>query len=605
MPDSMRDFHWLAPSALVAAALPSLLAFNVAPSATFLNQALAVLCWGLLALATAHALPLNPEAGRRALRAVVAPAAALLLTLLMAAAAAWVGGLPRPLATSAAGILLAAAVLLAAGAWAAAAGRDRAPRIFALFCLGWLLAGLLNSVIAAVQVFAPQWADGDWIARSTLAGRAIGNLRQPNHLCTLLLWALIAAMALRELRVLSVRAHAVAVPCLIVALVLTASRTAVVGVALLALFGLADRRLSRPLRIWLLLMPVLYGVAWAAMALWSSWSQEVFGGQQRLVEADLSASRFAIWADTLGLVAAHPWLGVGFGQFNFAWSLTPFPQRPPAFFDHAHNLFLQWAVELGLPAALALTAALGLALWRIAAWAWRETDHASATAARMSLVMLLLVALHSQLEYPLWYAYFLLPTAWLLGFGLAGAAASPSGVNRRLGTGATARGARAALAAAGVALAIGSVLAVADYTRVAVIFDSGSTRPLSERIVQGQRSWLFAHHADYAAATVNPQPEQEMEAFGRASHYLLDTRLMTAWADAFAARGELDRAQHLAARLREFRNPQSADYFEVCKQPAPPSAAAPYQCQSPSGAPLDWRDFLQRAPGSSGASATQ
>ena len=62
----------------------------------------------------------------------------------------------------------------------------------------------------------------------------------------------------------------------------------------------------------------------------------------------MSGSRFGIWANTLALIRMHPWTGVGLGEFNLAWSLTPFPGRPIAFFDHTHNLVLQFAVELGL-----------------------------------------------------------------------------------------------------------------------------------------------------------------------------------------------------------------------------------------------------------------
>ena len=594
MTEPSPDLHWLVPTAIAAAALPSLLAFNVAPSATFLNQALALLCWGLFALATAHAVRLDRRALSIVLQALQLPGFALLLVMLMALGAWFWGGLPASLALSGLGSVLGACVLLLAGAWAGASGAQGAARIFGVFCLGWLLAGLANGGIAAIQVFAPQWADGDWIARSALPGRAVGNLRQPNHLCTLLLWALIATLALRELRALSSRATALALPALVLALVLTASRTAVIGVALLALVGLVDRRLSRTLRVWLLLMPAIYGLAWGGMALWASWSQEVFGGQQRLAEADLSASRLRIWSDTLGLIAAHPWLGVGFGQFNFAWSLTDFPHRPPAFFDHSHNLFLQWAAELGLPAALLLSASLGLALWRMGKRAWSQADTRCSTAARMALVMLLMVALHSQLEYPLWYAYFLLPTAWLLGFGLAASSSHPGEAPEPERLAPVQRPA-AALAVASLALVLASLAAVADYTRVAVIFDNQSPRPLTERIEDGQRSWLFAHHADYAAATVNPHPEQEMPAFDRATHYLLDTRLMMAWADAYAARADLERARHLAARLREFSNPNSADYFAPCAATPAQTAQPPYQCQPPSSSHLRWQDFLQPA----------
>ena len=93
----------------------------------------------------------------------------------------------------------------------------------------------------------------------------------------------------------------------------------------------------------------------------------VFGGEVQLQKSDISSSRFGIWSNTLALIAAHPWAGVGFGEFNFAWSLTPFPGRPTAFFDHTHNLPLQLAVELGLPLATLVIVLLLAALWR----AWR------------------------------------------------------------------------------------------------------------------------------------------------------------------------------------------------------------------------------------------
>jgi O-antigen ligase len=60
-----------------------------------------------------------------------------------------------------------------------------------------------------------------------------------------------------------------------------------------------------------------------------------------------------------------------------AWTLTPLPGRPTAFFDHAHNLPLHLAAELGLPLALAVMAlllgAFGSAAWRAwrcSRWAW-------------------------------------------------------------------------------------------------------------------------------------------------------------------------------------------------------------------------------------------
>jgi len=79
-----------------------------------------------------------------------------------------------------------------------------------------------------------------------------------------------------------------------------------------------------------------------------------------------------------------------------------------------------------------------------------------------------------------------------------------------------------------------------------------------------------------------------MPAFARASHYLLDTRLMVAWAEALAQSGDIERARHLAARLREFRNPAADEFFAPCADAT--LQPRPFQCDAPSRA-LDWRDF--------------
>ena len=88
-------------------------------------------------------------------------------------------------------------MLLLSGA--AVRASPQAVPLFALFCSGWVVAGVLNAALGALQVFAPGVPDGQWIARSGLVGRAVGNLRQPNHLSSLLLWSAIAVIPLLEL----------------------------------------------------------------------------------------------------------------------------------------------------------------------------------------------------------------------------------------------------------------------------------------------------------------------------------------------------------------------------------------------------------------------
>ncbi len=581
---------WLA---ACAACLPALLAYNLSPSPTYLNQALAFLLWaGFVALSA----PARPGRGPWAVWAALA---------LLAGAALWSwgpGSLPPSLALSALATLFAAAVVLAGGAGARA--RPDGVALFTAFAWAWVAAGVFNIAIALVQVFAPGVPDGEWLAASGIPGRAVGNLRQPNHLSSLLLWHCIAVVALFELGRLRRVWAALLLALGVFAVVLTASRTGLVSVLLLACWGLLDRRLSRSARVLLLAAPLAYALSWVGMAQWAALTQHTFGGAQRLAEADVGGSRVAIWRDTLVMIAQQPWAGVGFGEFNLAWTLTPLPQRPVAFFDHTHNLPLQLAVELGLPLATLVMLLLLLALVLAGLAAWRASGDAS-TAQRAAVLMVVMIGLHSLLEYPLWYSYFLLPAAWAWGFALQPAAAQaeagPEGVSAP-------RPSRAVVAGAAL-VAAGAVFSVVDYLRVAAIFSaSAGAQPLAARVAEGQKSVFFAHHADYAAVTAGlPVPEPE-RAFARAVHFLLDARLMMAWSLSLAERGRVDEASHIAERLREFRKPDAEAFFAICDQAAsasapaagavpaasapaaPAPAASAFPCRPPARA-LGWRAF--------------
>ncbi|MDP3611580.1 MAG: hypothetical protein Q8R98_06995, partial [Rubrivivax sp.] len=122
--------------AAAAAALPALLAYNVSPSPTFLNQALAFALWGGFVVLTASA------AGRGLWRLNTA-----LGLMILAAAASWLfGSLPASLALASIGTLAAAALLSVGGNSAAA--RPDAPSLFAAFSWAWLVAGALCVLVA-------------------------------------------------------------------------------------------------------------------------------------------------------------------------------------------------------------------------------------------------------------------------------------------------------------------------------------------------------------------------------------------------------------------------------------------------------------------------
>lgn len=110
--------------------------------------------------------------------------------------------------------------------------------------------------------------------------------------------------------------------------------------------------------------------------------------------------RLAIWSTTTEIIAAHPFLGVGQGNFpaaSPAYGLVDVGGLP---FDHAHDLVLNVAAELGLVGLAVLVLFLGALLKSVrTVLSHRESDlYPLAVALTASLLALLV---NSITEYPL------------------------------------------------------------------------------------------------------------------------------------------------------------------------------------------------------------
>ena len=573
--------------ALLAIAAPTLIAAHDPPSVTFYNQALAVLGWGLWLAWMDRApggldTPATPraQAGHWALTGMLAVLAAA------AFGSGVFGTLPAGLSLMGGGMSLAALLAFHSG-WRQGRSVTR-DGIAELFFGALAVAGGLGLLLAAVQVFMPSWADGTFIASPNMAGRAVGNLRQPNHFSTLLVFAAAGLAWLGARRRLRPGVAALGVALCIGGIVLTASRTGMVAMVFLTAWGVLDRRLPRTLRVTLVAAPLLYGAWWGGMWLLAHADRTVaFAGETRLHDSsDISSSRFKIWANVLSLIQQHPWWGVGYGEFNLAWTLTPFPNRPAAFFDHTHNVVLQWAVELGLPAAIVLSL---LALWgwwslvRPGSEGERQTGEPATVGA--AAVIVTTAGLHSLLEYPLWYSYFLLPTAFAWGLGLAA----------RQGVARDDRAARPRWClAGGVVMALMAIWCALDYQAAANIY---APRPgassLERRIAFAKQMPWWGYQADYAEVTVvdKSEPSAPPQAFRRTLHNLLDARLMMAYARSLAEHGEIDKARFVVARLKEFKNASAKTFLAACDAPPVPGQEAPFQCAPPQRH-YAWRELL-------------
>jgi putative inorganic carbon (HCO3(-)) transporter len=88
------------------------------------------------------------------------------------------------------------------------------------------------------------------------------------------------------------------------------------------------------------------------------------GGEILLDGASL-AERLQPWRQGLDALTQYPLTGVGLGAFRaIAPRFGPWPGKgPDPENSHAHNVFLQTGLDLGLPGLVAYAALIGIALW--------------------------------------------------------------------------------------------------------------------------------------------------------------------------------------------------------------------------------------------------
>jgi O-antigen ligase len=232
----------------------------------------------------------------------------------------------------------------------------------------------------------------------------------------------------------------------------------------------------------------------------------------------MCASRRVLWANMWNLVLQRPWLGWGWGEADLAHLMTAY--SGPRFcdlVDNAHDLPLHLAVEFGLPFAL-LSIVLGLA-WLGRRQPWRETDAWRV----MGWGVLLVVGVHSLLEYPLWYGPFQMAVGLSLGLVWAqptrqtAIADLPSAITQ------TQFQQNVTLVVCSL-LFLSCLYAAWDYNRVAQIYRPAALRDVPYRdnpMGYAKQSWLFRNQADFADLTT-----RAVTAENAADTYALALRMM-------------------------------------------------------------------------------
>ncbi len=288
------------------------------------------------------------------------------------------------------------------------------PYVVTMLACFVLAGGELSALTALIQYYDWHSLFDDVVFRTGLPIR-YGNIAQLNH------FASYTALALASLGLLHARRSLtwwqtllLALPLLFV-LTLSASRSSWLYLGAFAsmtfIWRSHDQSLHRLMKYALLLLPaflLMHGVVHLPMF---EVSVPVLTPLEKMSDVSGYMHRLYLWREAWLVFTGQPWLGIGFG--GLAWQ--HFVLAPELGLgvtnqlgNHAHNLLMQLAAETGLAGLLILLTALTL---------WLKAQHSQSLTLYRSwcFMLLLILAIHSMLEYPLWYAFFLGIAALLLG----------------------------------------------------------------------------------------------------------------------------------------------------------------------------------------------
>lgn len=322
---------------------------------------------------------------------------------------------------------LAACLALGIIVGAAIIARASDERVVTWVATAWLMAALLSAIIGLCQYFGVEQYFA--FMSPSANGDAFANLRQRNQFATLTNIGLAALIWLDANQGGPQGLKRVGVPLAGALLALgnaaSSSRTGLLGLLLIVgldIYWGAWQKIALRRLLWSVVLS--YVLAALVLPDLAGHAPGTSGILARFRDAGPAcASRLTMWRDVLELTALRPWLGWGWGELDYAHFITPLAStRHCELVDNAHNLGLQLAVELGIPAAMLICGGL---CWLIARGRpWREEDDTR----RMAWAVVAMILLHSLLEYPLWYGPFQMALG--LAVGLLGSAGAPQATSR-------------------------------------------------------------------------------------------------------------------------------------------------------------------------------
>lgn len=280
----------------------------------------------------------------------------------------------------------------------------------------------LAKTIAAPAVFAGVLSVGiatyQWLSLSGLdiyavelprGHRPFANVSQPNHLATLLGMCAVLSVLLFRIGALGRWALFLVLAWLLFGVVMTRSRTGVVEFLVVVVLLLLTRRRDWPA----LRLSVVASVAVAFFALHLAWpaiNDGLLLAPARTASQQLDqGTRWMHWRVLSDAVAERPWFGYGWNQVSIAqFDAVLHRPAPREMIEHSHNIVLDLLLWNGVPIGALIL--IGVFAWYVRAFRSKRDPTTG-----LLLLACIVPLTHAFFEYPLEYAYFLLPVGVMMG----------------------------------------------------------------------------------------------------------------------------------------------------------------------------------------------
>jgi hypothetical protein len=270
----------------------------------------------------------------------------------------------------------------------------------------YFLLSFINVFFAINQYFYLNLAEGFLAVTDS---RPYGNLGQPNNFASVLVISFLCGWYLFEKYAFSRKVYYLWVFYICIGLVLAQSRTTLlVGLCLTIFYLLFYRKIAfRAATYDFLWIAVCYASLYIALPLLRQvLLGDVDGGLREITVYD--AARLSIWYESFLAIVNGPLWGYGWNQIGVAQVLVESDLGSAIHFRHAHNLFLDLLLYNGPVLGSVLICAIVL-------FAWRAFINCRTLEGWVVLAIIGSVFIHAMLEFPLHYAYFLLPVAFFVG----------------------------------------------------------------------------------------------------------------------------------------------------------------------------------------------